>query len=257
LTHPHDLSFESHPSGLTEDQIENLEAQFAEQQTIVNLCCIPSGLTFLFVAHASFVAISQSLMNSDGISGFRVPYQPVIYWFMAGFGALSLCFEITLQIWALFIGHTIVNLYADWDSRQPKKSRGGITYYDARSVLRWLSLLITLPIGLLSALALNMHTTFGDNNIHEFGYAFGAPRVYPYAAIRQVTHVHGVFNKHSKLVAHPYCVIDFADGHRWNQNNWDGSSAATERTIQAIMRRHTNLSFADILVIEDLPSPSH
>jgi hypothetical protein len=247
---------ESHPSGLTEDQIENLEAQFAAQQTIVNLCCIPAGLAFFFVAHTLIAAFSQSLMNSDGIFGFPVPYQSVIYWVFPGFGVLSLCFEITLQIWALFVGHTTVNLYADWDSRQPKKSRGGITYYDARSALRWLSLVITLPIGILSGLALNMHTTFGDDCIHEFGYAFGAPRIYPYAAVRQVTHVHGVFNKHSKLVARPYCVIDFADGHRWNQNNWDASSAATERTIQAVIEKHTSLPIADVLVIEDLPSRS-
>jgi hypothetical protein len=244
----------AHPSGLTQDQIDDLEAQFCTQQTIVNLCCIPSGLAFLFLTHACLIAISQHLIQSDGVPGYHIAYQPVFYWFLPGFGALSLCFEITLQIWAMFVGHTVVNLYSEWDSRQPKRSRGGIVYYDVRKILRWFTVLLVIPIGILSSLALNMHTTFGEDGMHEFGYAFAMPKVHSYAQIRQVAHVHGVFGKHGRFIDRPYCVVDFADGHRWNQNDWDDSSASTARAIEAVLAAQTHLPFVDILVLEDLPT---
>ncbi|WP_263352326.1 hypothetical protein [Acidicapsa acidisoli] len=63
--------------------------------------------------------------------------------------------------------------------------------------------------------------------------------------------------KHNKFIERPFVVLDFVDGHRWNQNNWDDSSAATERTIQAVIEKHTSVPIADVLVIEDLPSPNH
>ncbi|WP_263358293.1 hypothetical protein [Acidicapsa ligni] len=255
MSHQHRSEIES-DSGLTEDQIEDFEAQFAAQQTIVNLCCIPSGLAFFFIAHAILAAISNWLVNSDGIAGYRVPYQSVILWFFPGFGALSLCFEITLQIWALFVGQRVVELYSDWDSRQPKKSRGGIVYYDARKVLRGFALLLVFPIGIFTSLALNMHTTFGDDGIHEFGYAFAKQTFHSYQDIRNITLVSGAFDKHGKFISRPAYVLDFADGHRWSQANWDDSAKGIQVSLAAILARKTQLPTVDVESIHDLQLPA-
>jgi hypothetical protein len=243
---------ENHPSGLTDDQIYNLEAQFAGQQTLINLSCIPTGIAFVFLAHAALIAANRWFINSDGITGYRVPYQPVIWWFFPGFGALCLCFEISLQIWALFVGHTTVNLYSEWDSRQPKKARGGIAYYDARKVLRWFTVLIAIPIGILSGLALRMHTTFSNGGIHAYGYAFAAPVFHSYADLRRVTLLQGVRSKHGKLIDRPSYVLDFADGHRWSQTNWDDSAKSIQRSLATILSQHSNLPIGNVTAIEDL-----
>lgn len=251
MSYHHDSLLEPHSSGLTKDQIEDLDARFATQQTIVNLCCIPSGLAFFFFSHACLVAINQWLIKADGISGYRVACQPVIWWFFPGFGALSLCFEITLQIWALFVGHKIVDLYSDWDSQQPKQSRGGIVYYDARKWLRWMALLVALPIGILTALALNMHTTFGEDGIHEFGYAFSTPKQHSYANLRRITLLRGAYDKHGKFFNRPTVVLDFADGHRWSQSNWDVSKDSWRGLLTALDHK-TYLPVTSAGTIEDL-----
>ncbi len=242
----------NHPSGLTDDQIDNLEAKFATQQTFVNLSCIPTGIAFALFTHAALAAASQWFSRSDGLTGYRVPYQSVIWWFFPGFGALCLCFEISLQIWALFVGHTTVNLYSEWDSRQPKKARGGIAYYDSRKVLRWFTVVIAIPIGILSGLALRMHTTFSDDGIHEYGYAFAAPVFHSYADLRRTTLLQGVRSKHGKVIDRPSYVLDFADGYRWSQTNWDDSAKGIQISLATILRQHSSLPIGNVTTIEDL-----
>ena len=149
-----------------------------------------------------------------------------------------------------------MDLYSEWDSRQPKKSRGSIDYYDARKVLRWFAFLIALPIGVFSALALNMHATFADDGIHEFGYAFAAPIFHSYDDIRGITLVHGKYDKHGKFIERPFFVLDFADGHHWLQNNWDDSAAGMERSLSAILAQKTHIPIADANTINDMQLPT-
>jgi hypothetical protein len=256
LAHHHPSSIEANPSGLSNNPINDLETQFAEQQTIVNLCCIPSGLAFLLLTHTLLVESFQFLERADGIPGYKITYQPVIWWFFPGFGALCLCFEITLQIWTLFVGRNVVDLYSEWDSRQPKKSRGGIVYYDARKVLRWFSLLIALPIGIFSGLALNMHTTFGEDGIHTFGYAFAAPVFHSYDEIRDITLVQGKYDKHGKFFERPFFVLGFADGHHWLQSDWDDTATSMERSLSAILVQKTHIPIANADTINDIQPPT-
>ena len=245
---------EQDPSGLTQDQIEDLEAEFASKQTIINIACLPIGIAFLLLAHAALVSLSQFMVDSDGIAGYRVPYQVSIWWLFPGFGAICLCFEIALQIWALFAGPAIVNLYCRWESKQPKKTRyGGVTYYDTRKTLRWLALLIGLPVGILTALALNMHTTSGDDGLTEFGYAFKAPVFHRYSEIRGITVARGVFGKHGKFIAKPSFVLDFVDGHRWSQRDWDDSRRSIQMELSGILTDKTNLPFMEAETAEDAP----
>ena len=243
---------ENHPSGLTDDQIDDLEAQFAGQQTLVNLSCIPSGIVFALLAHAALVAISHTLMNSDGLVGYRVPSLAVIWWFFPGFGALCLCFEISLQVWALFVGHRTVDLFSEWDSRQPKKSLYGIAYYDARKVLRWCTVLVAIPIGILCGLAFRMHTTFSDDGIHEFGYAFAAPVLHRYSDLSRITLLQGILDHHNKFEERPSFVLDFADGYRWSQAERDDSAKNIQRTLTTILRQHSSLPIGNVTTIEDL-----
>jgi hypothetical protein len=243
-----------HPSGFTSEEIEEWEAKFAGWQTTVNLCCFPTGILFLVSTYFLLLYTSHAIAASDGLSGFHLSSPRIAWWFFPVFGSISLCFEIVLRVWSVFLGSKVIDLYAEWDSRQPKRSRGGgIVYYDSRHVLRWTSLLITLPIGILSLLALPMHTTFAEDGLHVYNYGFSAPTVHPYADMRRVTMILGAYDKHGKFAAHPFCVIDFANRYRWDQNDWDHPSRELTEQTRAAIQAHTQLNFGTILVLEDLP----
>jgi hypothetical protein len=232
-----------HPSGLSQDQIEDLEAKFFGWQTIVNLSCVATAVLFLFGSHFLLTDVSRLLAISDGLSGLHIHYQQAIWWFFPAIGAFSLSFEIVLQAWSVFASRRIVGLYADWAARQPKRARSGSTiYYDSRKRCRHMALLLALPVGVGTGLALNMHTTFANDGMHEYGYAFAAPKIHPYDQIRRVIQVDGVQGKHG-FISKPYDVLDFADGYRWSQHAWDDSSPGITEALDDTIQAHTNLSF--------------
>jgi len=234
---------EPHPSGLTKDQLDDLEASFSDWQNTINASCAATAVLFLLATHFLLNFCSEALANSDGLSGLHILYQQFIWWFFPGLGAISLSFEIVLQVWSIFVSRKIVNIYAEWAARQPKKTKTGVTYYDSRKVFRWIALILTLPVGILTLLALRMHTTFAEDAMHEYGYAFTAPATYSYSKIRRVSQVDGVLGKHEKFIARPYDVIDFVGGHRWSQDQWDDTTPGITESLDATLLARTNLSF--------------
>jgi len=232
-----------YPSGLSQDQIDDLEAKFSDWQTLVNISCVATAFLFFLGTHLLLTYASRSFANSDGLSGLHILYQQAIWWFFPGLGAFTLSFEIVLQVWSIFTSRWIVNLYVEWAARQPKRYRGDDVYYDSRTLYRWITLFIALPVGIATALALNMHTTFADDGMHEYGYAFASPKFYSYSQIREVIQVEGVLGKHNAFIPGPYDVIDFTDGYRWSQHNWDDSTHGVTDALDATLTTHTNLSF--------------
>jgi hypothetical protein len=235
---------DSHPAGLTKDQLDDLESNFSIWQPLVNGCCVVTGLIILFGTRDILVWAHYALASSDGVQGLHIYYQQAIWWFFPGIGAVSLSFEIVLQIWSIFAGRKVVGLYSDWAARQPKKNRGGgVSYYDTRKWCRWIALLVALPAGMLSLLALRMHTTFAEDGMHEYGYAFAAPGVYTYPEIIRVTQVDGVLGKHNAFIPRPFDVIDFANGHHWSQHDWDDTTEGITDKLDATLLAHTKLPF--------------
>jgi hypothetical protein len=240
------------PEGMTREQIDALEAGFQAGRGRLSLCVILVALTFLFVVHAAMAFGNEALANADGHEGFRVLGQPALWWIFPAFGAWTLSFEITLQIWALFAGRRIVDLYTAWDARQPKRTRsGGVNYYDTRQGLRLFALGLALPIGIGTMLALNMHTTVGDDAMRVYGYAFTSPEVYSYIEVRRVTVVQGHTGKHG-FVEHPYVVVDFTKRRRWRESNNLPRSVAT--TLSTLLCEKTGLTAAHARLISDIPA---
>ncbi len=194
------------------------------------------------------------LIAHDGVSGFRIPYQPVIWWFLPGFGGLCLCFEISLQVWSLFVGKKTMDLYNAWDSRQPKSYRGSVGYYDSRKWLRWFTLLLCLPIAVLTTLALNMHTSFAGDGIYEFGFAFKRPVFHGYLDLRRIAIVSGYRSgRHKEWIGMASVVLDFSDGHRWEQSKYDEDrSVSNLDQIEKILRARTSMEFVWASDVEEL-----
>jgi hypothetical protein len=85
--------------------------------------------------------------------------------------------------------------------------------------------------------------------MHEYGYAFSAPKIYPYSQIRRVIQVDGVLGKHDKFIPRPYVAIDFTDGYRWSQDSWDDTSQGITDALDATLTAQTNLHFFNLHVL--------
>lgn len=124
------------------------------------------GLLFAWTVHAILVRTNEYLAAGDGPTNIHLWPQSAIWWFLPGIGALTLAWEITLQVWSLFGGRREADLFGYWTGLAVylRGSRGPVDF-DVRKALRWMALLFVLPIGILTALALSMHTTLRQNDI--------------------------------------------------------------------------------------------
>lgn len=213
------------------------------------------GICFGLASYFALTGINRILATFDGPSQFRFFPKSAIWWFFPGFGALSLCWEITLQLWSIFAGRNYVNFFSDWTNNSTQFWGGGGAYagIDSRKVLRWMSLLITLPIGIFTILALNMHTVMSEDGIRECGYAFKPCAVHPYATIRRITKTEGRENRDGRFIAAPAIVLDYSDGRRWSSDNWRGTQASAYPALLDFLGMKTHLNFEHQATESDIP----
>jgi len=134
--------------------------------------------------------------------------QTAIWWFLPGFAALTLAWEITLGAWSLIGDKKEVALYNYWST-----AKAG---FDATRVLRIMAIVIVLPIAILTALALPEHVALGREEIRARGYGLSGVRTYRYSDARRITVIDGFRNRDGTLVKRAGVVLDFSDGRRWS-----------------------------------------
>ncbi len=191
---------------------EDFSARFRSAQWIVTISMVVIGIAFAWSTHALLVWLNHSYSISLSSEGFRLWEQPAIWWFFPGFGAATLCWELTLRLWSTFGNRDEASLYNWWSNRR--------TGFDATKLLRWMALVITLPIGILTVLAIPMHSTLRANDIIECGYAFSACRTYRYVDAMNMTQIDGFRDRDGKLLPRAGIVIEFKDGRRWSSAKW-------------------------------------
>lgn len=213
---------------------EDQAARFRSTRWIVGFSMAVTGILFAFSAHALLVRLNRYLANADGPAHFRQWPQSAIWWFFPGFGAICLCWEIVLQLWSRFGNHQTAALYSDWTNQ----SAG----FDSRRVLRWMALLIALPIGVLTALALSVHTSLRDSDIRECGYAFARCKTYPYDAATRMTMIEGFRTRDGKLSERAGIVIDFQDGRRWSSADMSEFGHMVDPSMTEFLQQKTHLT---------------
>jgi hypothetical protein len=186
----------------------DLDIRFNSVQWLVGAGTAQIGILFALGSYGFFLRMNRFLVSFDGPANFWIWPQSAIWWFFPGFGALALSWELVLQSWACFGKCDEANLYGYWSSEK--------IGFDSRKRLRWMAILIALPIGILTVLALPMHTALRQDDIKDCGYAFAQCKVYRYAAARRMTVVEGPRNHDGKFNRRPGIVIDFSDGRRWS-----------------------------------------
>ena len=220
-----------------------LDSRFSEKQLIVYACMVAVGIVFVWSTHAAFVWLNQRIANADGPAYFRESPQTAIWWFFPGSGALALSWEITLQIWSLAGHRKEVKLFREWTIHSPLAIGAGGRYggLDSTKVLRWMAVLIVLPIGIFTALALPMHTSLRENDIRECGYAFAGCATYAYADARRMTVVAGYRDSEGKINLQAGIVIDFTGGRRWSSADQGEIEKSVDPAMAEFLEKKTHL----------------
>jgi hypothetical protein len=224
---------------------EELDVRFSSTQWIVGFTMAVVGLVFAYTTHASLVGLNRYLATRDGTAQFVLWPQSAVWWFFPGFGAVGQPWGITLQLWALFGHREDADSYEYWSSLQEG--------FNAPKLLRWMAILVVLPVGILTILALPVRTAFRQNDIQDCGYAFAPCKIYRYADARRLTIIDGFRTRDGKLTIRAGIVIDFADGRRWSSADIGDFKPRLDPALEEFLKNKTKLPYDYAQTEADIP----
>jgi hypothetical protein len=115
-----------------------------------------------------------------------------------------------------------------------------------------MALLFTLPIAVLTILALPVHVSLRQSDIRDCGYAFRPCKTYMYSQARRMTIVDGFRTRDGKLTRRAAVVIDFDDGRRWSSDIGD-FSAQLDPNLTELLEKRTGLPWNYAQTAKDIP----
>jgi hypothetical protein len=199
---------------------------------LVNLSMVLVCVLLALATHAALVAGNRFFATrSEQIELILYPSR-AIWWFFPGFAALCLSWEILLRLWILFAPEQ-ANAY-----RRFSAERSG---FDSTRVLRWLAVLIVLPIGLLTLLALPIHTTLTRTGIDQGHFASLTREFLPFAAAQDLTLFDGYTLRNGSFQPRAGLLIRFNDGRSWNSADVGNAKATVDPRLLGILTRDTGL----------------
>ena len=166
-----------------QSSVDHRDESFSGTQWIVGgaTALVITGLAFL--THALLVFISGWYAALDGPASFRLFPQTAIWWFFPGFCALTVGYEIVLQLWSRFGDAGRASRYNAWSN-----AKAG---FDGRQLLLWMALIVAAPIGIFTLLEVPVHVSLTDQAIVDHGYGLGKSKVYLYDGARRLTVIDG------------------------------------------------------------------
>ena len=82
---------------------------------MVGISMIAVAVLFAWATHHLLVSLNRYLASGDGpATSFRLWPQTAIWWFFPGFGAVAICWEITLKLWSAFGPGDTARSYSLW-----------------------------------------------------------------------------------------------------------------------------------------------
>jgi hypothetical protein len=187
---------------------EELDSRFGSVQWMIGFGMIVVGIAFAWITHKWLVGLNQFFAASEGPAYFRLLPSSAIWWFFPGFGAITLTWEITLTIWAMFAARETVDLYIKWTNLKAG--------FNSTKALRWMALLIAMPIGVVTVLASPMHTTIHADEMRIRRYASSSSLRYSYKDARWIAIVSGFRERSGKFDPRAEILVEFADGYKWS-----------------------------------------
>ncbi len=135
----------------TQENIAELDSKFRTAQWFVSISLVFTGTILGIALYQILFALNQHYADAEGTARFQLLPSRAIWLFLPVFAALSLSWEIVRALWERFGNHDFLVKYVDWIH-----AKAG---FDSTRVLRWMALLITLPIAIATLLAVPIHST--------------------------------------------------------------------------------------------------
>jgi hypothetical protein len=222
----------THPQAQPDSNL--VREDFGATNWAVYTCMIAVGIAFAFLVNRALVTANRSFAEAVGPATFRLLPVAPIWWFFAGIGALCLSWEITLFLWSLFGDRNRIGRFIDWTHQ-----RGG---FDSTRALRWMALLLALPIGVATLLAIPIHSSLCDDNIVVGHYAQLARQCLTYSRARRVALVDGLRDRSGKFAARAEIIVDFDDGSRWRSADNRDFTPEVDSGLAEFLQRKTGAS---------------
>jgi hypothetical protein len=188
--------------------IEDLDSRFALTQWMVGFAMVLIGGAIAWATHAVLVNLNRFVATLEGPSEFVLLPQTAIWWFLPGFAAVTLAWQVTLGVWSSTGDKKEVELYNYWTI-----TKAG---FDSTRILRIMAVVIVLPIAILTALDIPQHVALRGDEIRARGYGLRSVQSYRYSDARRVTIIKGFRNRDGKMTRRAGVVLDFSDGRRWS-----------------------------------------
>lgn len=234
-------------------QRDDRAARLRKMQSIVNACTAITFLLFLFGVHALLIFLNARLAALDRHALFTFLPRPANWWGFPVVGAISLSWEITLQIWSLLGHRATANEYREWGKTAPLIFGGHIFVLNAQKFFQWAAMFIALPVGVYTLLDLNEHTTFNSESMSVCGLAYRQWETRAYHDLDRITMVQGKVNWKGRYSHAPALVADFADRYRWSSARWNPPKPSDLNTVANFLAKKANLPIDQALTEEGIP----
>jgi len=235
------------------DQYEDRAVRLRKMQPIVNACTVITFLLFFFGVHALLIFLNARLASLDRTALFTFLPEPGNWWGFPLVGAISLSWEITLQIWSLLGHRATANEYREWGKTAPLNFRGHIFVLNAQKFFQWAAMFIALPVGAYTLLDLNEHTSFNPESMSVCGLAYRQWETRAYSELVRITAVQGKVDSRGRYSHAPALVLTFNERYRWNSARWNAQNPSDLNTVANFLAKKTNLPVDQALTEEGVP----
>jgi hypothetical protein len=184
------------------------------------------------------------VVRKAGPAQFRLFPQTAIWWFFPGFAALTVGYEIVLQLWSRFGEGGRAAQYNAWSN-----AKAG---FDGRRLLLWMALIVAAPIGIFTLLELPVHVSMTDQAIIDHGYGLSKVKTYRYDAARRITVIDGFRGRDGTLTSRAGVVLDFSDGRRWSSANSGNFEKQVDPALLEFLVKKTQLSPEHAETVDDI-----
>ncbi|MGA2435914.1 MAG: hypothetical protein ABSG25_11570 [Bryobacteraceae bacterium] len=225
--------------------LEQLNERFKITQWLVGISMLLIGGAVAWGTHSILANLNQFFAAMEGPSYFVLLPQTAIWWFLPGFAAITLTWEITLGAWYLIGNKQEAELYNHWSTLK--------SGFDTPRVLWIMAVVIVLPIAVLTALAIPEHVALRNNEIHSRGYGFSSTRTYRYAEARRMTVIKGFRDRDGVLGRRAGIVLDFSDGRRWSSADIGDFKYSADPKLVSFLQSKTGLQLQYADTESDIP----
>lgn len=208
-------------------------SRFSQLQWLVGGAMVAVGTSFGFGSYSLLIWANRAWASPDAASVFQVLPDHSTWFFFPFFGAICLAWEMTLRLWIVFGNASQARLYESWSNAK--------TGFNATRVLRLIALVIVAPIGLLTLLAVPIHTSIGAEGLTIGHFGAISPGFYSYSDVREITVTKGIRLRDGSLQRRPAIVLEFTDGTRWSSADNRDPQDSIDQSLLSFLQSHTGL----------------